>query len=95
MCQCPERGDLHFHAWFLASFETVDCVNALKGATFISTKKTGRSLPAMTSCVNALKGATFISTMYTHKYYKLVTGCVNALKGATFISTLASGNPHE
>ena len=40
MCQCPERGDLHFykvkagcHALIVA------CVNALKGATFISTEK--------------------------------------------------------
>ena len=37
------------------------CVNALKGATFISTRVT--KMPLMRNkCVNALKGATFIST---------------------------------
>ena len=40
MCQCPERGDLHFHLW--TQYEKrfhVSCVNALKGATFISTER--------------------------------------------------------
>ena len=38
MCQCPERGDLHFY-----EYDNHDCVclfycvNALKGATSIST----------------------------------------------------------
>ena len=42
MCQCPERGDLHFY-----QFDDRDrsqpscCVNALKGATFISTLGSG------------------------------------------------------
>ena len=39
MCQCPERGDLHFYDYLKkltrASFT---CVNALKGATSISTR---------------------------------------------------------
>ena len=38
LCQCPERGDLHFH--FTKRNCIVyghSCVNALKGATFIST----------------------------------------------------------
>ena len=70
------------------------CVNALKGATLISTEN-GTEFLKMKSCVNALKGATLISTKIpvTNSYTKLV--CVNALKGATLISTLASGNPHE
>ena len=43
MCQCPERGDLHFHLLSVPRnrrfFEK--CVNALKGATFISTLASG------------------------------------------------------
>ena len=42
VCQCPERGDLHFygkiHSHNLCSQM---CVNALKGATFISTLASG------------------------------------------------------
>ena len=38
MCQCPERGDLHFYAIkVIADIQERICVNALKGATFIST----------------------------------------------------------
>ena len=39
MCQCPEWGDLHFYysiAKFMSSL-CGGCVNALNGATFIST----------------------------------------------------------
>ena len=38
------------------------CVNALKGATFISTRCRERRDRTHDRCVNALKGATFIST---------------------------------
>ena len=40
MCQCPERGDPHFYCNLV--FEKAvneQCVNALKGATLISTRK--------------------------------------------------------
>ena len=38
VCQCPERGDLHFHILQdLMQTAIQKCVNALKGATFIST----------------------------------------------------------
>ena len=38
MCQCPERGDLHFYLHTTRKgYEASSCVNALKGATFIST----------------------------------------------------------
>ena len=38
-CQCPERGDLHFYSQKEETNEnTGSCVNALKGATFISTR---------------------------------------------------------
>ena len=38
MCQCPKRGDLHFHLLSERVFlMLLVCVNALKGATFIST----------------------------------------------------------
>ena len=38
LCQCPERGDLHFHSnVHEKNYLTENCVNALKGATFIST----------------------------------------------------------
>ena len=41
--------------------ELVNCVNALKGATFISTHPEN-DLGSLRYCVNALKGETFIST---------------------------------
>ena len=38
LCQCPERGDLHFYEKNkIIIKEAWKCVNALKGATFIST----------------------------------------------------------
>ena len=38
MCQCPERGDLHFYNKKRKYvFQLSMCVNALKGATSIST----------------------------------------------------------
>ncbi len=62
-CQCPERGDLHFHDFInIVAFDKAGCVNALKGATFISTIKSHIRQPSKIVCVNALKGATFIST---------------------------------
>ena len=63
MCQCPERGDLHFYK--LKSIKIVftqNCVNALKGATFISMLEEIERCFTKEGCVNALKGATFIST---------------------------------
>ena len=66
MCQCPERGDLHFHGQRGRALITTSsyCVNALKGATFISTIE-GIEEPVYSPfCVNALKGATFISTIF-------------------------------
>ena len=42
MCQCPERGDLHFHEKLNPKRKGISkCVNALKGATFISTNPKG------------------------------------------------------
>ena len=70
------------------------CVNALKGATFISTRDDKYTTKPDPECVNALKGATFISTMKRGRLNEQHE-CVNALKGATFISTLTSGNPHK
>ena len=41
MCQCPERGDLHFYSIIIGSVKLLErCVNALKGATSISTTDT-------------------------------------------------------
>ncbi len=38
MCQCPERGDLHFYQdEMVEKHAGIRCVNALKGATSIST----------------------------------------------------------
>ena len=63
MCQCPKRGNLHFYTEQAATDEeVVGCVNALKGATFISTAIRAKSIIQASPCVNALKGATFIST---------------------------------
>ena len=40
MCQCPERGDLHFYGGITMKIKVNAIgVNALKGATFISTPR--------------------------------------------------------
>ena len=40
MCQCPEWGDLHFYGLNVEDKSNNEgCVNALKGATFISTEQ--------------------------------------------------------
>ena len=45
LCQCPERGDLHFYIEKTVTKDgTVNCVNALKGATSISTMQTAIDL---------------------------------------------------
>ena len=62
-------------------------VNALKGATLISTLKP-LACTFVKYCVNALKGATLISTRTKVAEKKFRNPCVNALKGATLISTL-------
>ncbi len=43
LCQCPEWGDLHFHrlAYSKKGETSESCVNALNGATFISTLASG------------------------------------------------------
>ncbi len=42
MCQCPEWGDLHFYPDENAKKTKINkCVNALNGATFISTLASG------------------------------------------------------
>ena len=69
-------------------------VNALKGATSISTAFGHPGYIHMEESVNALKGATSISTREKNTNSVWIK-CVNALKGATSISTLASGNPHK
>ena len=63
MCQCPERGDPHFYS--RRKKEVINneiCVNALKGATLISTDLEHLMSEGAYVCVNALKGATLIST---------------------------------
>ena len=63
MWQCPERGDPHFYfnsAWLIL-IGFVICVNALKGATRISTVVQDIEKDDVKG-VNALKGATRIST---------------------------------
>ena len=39
LCQCPERGDPHFYTqvFLKEASSQLRCVNALKGATLIST----------------------------------------------------------
>ena len=70
LCQCPERGDLHFHLIIdNTTFETAVCQCPERG------------------------------DLHFHSFdlekYKIMQHSVNALNGATSISTLASGNPHE
>ena len=95
LCQCPERGDLHFYA------ETVDTLSADEA---VSMPWKGRpsflqrnpleiqTHPKVCQCPE--RGDLHF---YGEKrnYLRRKIPCVNALKGATFISTLASGNPHK
>ena len=71
MCQCPEWGDLHF---YLESFPVMKAllmsVNALNGATSISTISDQIRICAQHVCVNALKGATSISTLASGNPHK-------------------------
>ena len=54
VCQCPERGDLHFYETTKKTNEWIfRCVNALKGATFISTLASGNP------CKSRLCGSIF------------------------------------
>ena len=92
VCQCPERGDPHFYINVADICEIHHgSVNALKGATLISTAVVRASKEANYECVNALKGATLISTVYIQNQYVDTLKCVNALKGATLISTSFEG----
>ena len=53
-CQCPERGDLHFYETTKKTNEWIfRCVNALNGATFISTLASGNP------CKSRLCGSIF------------------------------------
>ena len=76
MCQCPERGDLHF---YMSTWKTVLVillgVNALKGATFISTGIPNIYVDTTEKSVNALKGATFISTDMVNNGWKVDNVC--------------------
>gem|GEM_PF-6098865 len=88
VCQCPERGDPHFYR--VTNYQrqgTPVCVNALKGATLISTRWKRLLLGDGEECVNALKGATLISTYIQNGKLTEMGQSVNALKGATLIST--------
>ena len=97
LCQCPKWGNLHFYQETdaIRTLMILLGVDALKRATFISTRDDKYTTKPDPECVNALKGATFISTLMILMIVSLLENCVNALKGATFISTLTSGNPHK
>ena len=64
LCQCPEWGDLHFYLRGISELHEgcYYCVNALNGATSISTGLEHSKELRKISCVNALNGATSIST---------------------------------
>ena len=54
MCQCPEWGDLHFYGLNVEDKSNNEgCVNALNGATFISTEIT------VNPCKSRLCGSIF------------------------------------
>ena len=70
-------------------------VNALNGATFISTVITLMDILSDMLCQCPKWGYLhFYKTMKNNEFVKW-GDCVNALNGATFISTLTSGNPHK
>lgn len=71
LCQWPEWGDLHFY--YHKQYRNIIPffgVNALNGATSISTRGTFISLIKQRNCVNALKGATSISTLASGNPHK-------------------------
>ena len=64
MCQCPERGDLHFYADPLYEIHTGSmCQCPERGDLHFYIKKAGYKKIVADCGVNALKGATFISTI--------------------------------
>ena len=88
LCQCPNWSDLHFYLYYdEIIWRYILCVNALTGATFISTGATMRKngvILNMCQCPNW--GDLHFYSNFT-KTQKRMRKCVNALTGATFIST--------
>ena len=87
-CQCPEWGDLHFHTnSFRAQTRVRRRVNALNGATFISTYR--RNLMGTADVVSCQ--CPEWGDLHFHdgprRTINISVICVNALNGATFIST--------
>ena len=64
MCQCPERGDLHFHVNYISTFDNrfLECQCPERGDLHFYFKRVDAGCTEK-DCVNALKGATFISTV--------------------------------
>ena len=70
-------------------------VNALKGATFISTVFMALALLTWFGLCQCPEWGDLHFHSFIQKMVATPIVSVNALNGATFISTLASGNPHE
>ena len=88
MCQCPERGDPHFYESRVPRpYRGIDyCVNALKGATLISTKVRRYLQLIQKRCQCPERGDPHFYGL-REKLELVKDSCVNALKGATLIST--------
>ena len=97
LCQCPEWGDLHFYAYLKLrkTSKRRSCVNALNGATSISTKTLLSEISETQNVSMPWKGRPPFLHGNCSCMWARTGVCVNALKGATSISTLASGNPHK
>ena len=94
MCQCPERGDLHFYFMVLVVYAVVLCQCPERGDLHFYKYFTMITGAKDFVCQCPERGDLH--------FYCLKNSCVtsshmsvNALKGATSISTLASGNPHK
>ena len=63
LCQCPERGDLHFYKRTVRKemLELIVSMPWKRRPSFLLDNT--ELLNKMANCVNALKGATFISTL--------------------------------
>ena len=88
MCQCPEWGDLHFYKKGCErNVKSYVCVNALNGATSISTYRWVDIIDLVHKGVSMPWMGRPPFLLLIILIQRCVRNCVNALNGATSIST--------
>ena len=97
VCQCPERGDLHFYKLLCTGNDgDIKCVSMpWKGRPPFLPVEIEKEMQDARNVSMPWKGRPpfLLQNGICCEWYSDYS--VNALKGATSISTLASGNPHK